>query len=84
MAYFSNSTSGYVLDEQCGDCAFPGDAPCPVLWVQMTYNYDQIGNKMAEEIVNCLVNEKGVCQMKKCMDENLELPSKDTKTQDMF
>jgi len=66
MAYFPNGTSGEVLDKQCGECILPDDAPCPILWVQMTYNYSQLddGNELLKEAMNCLVDEEGACKMK--------------------
>ncbi len=68
MAYFPNGTSGMVLDNQCFECRLPDDEPCPVLWVQNKYNYTQIGNEMAKEIINCLVDKDGQCQMKLSID----------------
>lgn len=71
MAYFSNSTDGAILDEQCGNCKLSHDAPCPVLFVQMTYNYDQLGadHWKLREAMNLLIDGNGICQMKKCMDD---------------
>ena len=63
MAYFSNSTEGAIFDEQCSRCVF-GERDCPIALVQMLFNYDQVGNKTAEEIMNNLVDERGVCQMR--------------------
>lgn len=73
MAYFANGTEGMILDEQCSACLIPDDAPCPILLVQMHYNYDQVvdgglDNDLAKAI-NMLVNEKGQCQMKLILDE---------------
>lgn len=74
MAYFSNGTEGGILDEQCAECSVADHVPCPVLWVQMEYNYKQHtdGEKnIVSEVLNCLVNEKGQCQMKVIIDNNL-------------
>jgi hypothetical protein len=72
MAYFPNGCAGEILDNQCSECKLPDDAPCPILFVQMTYNYDQIGDDGEEtqlaEVMNLLVNEKGICQMKPIID----------------
>lgn len=69
MAYFSNSSEGEVLDIQCQECHIPNDAPCPVLWVQQNYNYDQVRNQLARAIISCLVDDNGTCQMKKQIDK---------------
>ena len=55
------------LDNQCIECKY-GEDPCPVAFVQITYNYDQVGNDLARKIMNDLVSEEGVCQMKKVID----------------
>lgn len=70
MAYFPNGSSGEVFDQQCSDCKLADDAPCPVLFVQMTYNYDQChaDHWKLKEAMNCLVDKDGICQMKKCID----------------
>lgn len=83
MAYFSNGSEGCALDAQCSDCRIPNDAPCPILWVQMTYNYDQLdkGNEKLREAMNCLVNERGECQMKPIIDGQLV---DDKRTLDLF
>lgn len=62
MACFSNGSEGMVLDDQCFKCVL-GEKSCPILFVQMSYNYDAVGNKIATEILNYLVNEDGECQM---------------------
>jgi hypothetical protein len=41
MAYFPNHSSGQVLEVQCDRCPL-GNGPCPVLEVQLIYNYDQL------------------------------------------
>ena len=75
MAYFSNGTEGEILDEQCAECSVADDAPCPVLWVQTTYNYSQIDKDgeptLLSEAINCLVDEKGQCKMKVIIDKHL-------------
>jgi len=72
MAYFSNGTEGEVLDEQCSDCRINMDAACPILWVQMTYNYEQVRNEKMKEIINCLVDKDGICQMKPIIDNEID------------
>lgn len=83
MAYFSNGSEGSYLDEQCDECAVANDAPCPVLFVQTHYNYDQLkdGNELLREAINMLVDEKGNCKMKTIIDKNLV---DDKKTINMF
>jgi len=72
MAYFSNSSEGSCLDNECLDCIL-NDKPCPILLVQATYNYEACNNKTASEILNCLVKEKDTgeyvgCQMKALLE----------------
>jgi hypothetical protein len=71
MAYFSNGSEGEVLDEQCADCPIGRhpDAPCPVLLVQSLYNYDQCeeGQEKLREVLNLLINEKGICHMREVL-----------------
>ncbi|WP_299084951.1 hypothetical protein [uncultured Paraglaciecola sp.] len=83
MAYFSNSSEGGVLDQQCMDCPIADDAPCPILLVQATYNYRQLddGNEKLREAMNCLIDDKGNCQMKPILDEQF---GGDTKTLQLF
>lgn len=65
MAYFSNSTDGDVLDAQCADCPL-GNKPCPVLNVQLTFNYKQCdkGQEQLRAAMNLLIDEKGICQLR--------------------
>lgn len=67
MAYFPNGTAGTVLDEQCDKCLLLASDPCPILLVQLNYNYEQLDKEGKEnkigELLNCLVDEKGICQM---------------------
>ena len=67
MAYFPNGASGEILDTQCADCpAFHAEHACPVLAVQMMFNYDQQkeGNKQLREAMTMLVSDAGLCQVK--------------------
>lgn len=68
MAYFSNATEGGVLDRQCAECQLR-DKPCPTLWVQLNYNYEQIGNDKLQEAMTCLIDGKGLCKTKPLLDE---------------
>lgn len=79
MAYFSNSTEGMYLDEQCARCIHedPNDG-CPVAFVQQIFNYDQIGNDYLQKAMNLLVNESGDCQMKPLIDKLRSPSPKDT------
>lgn len=70
MAYFSNGTEGMAFDEQCAKCKY-GQEPCPIAYVQMTYNYDQVGNPTAEAILADLVEEDGTCKMYKTFKKDL-------------
>jgi len=69
MAYFSNSTDGFILDDQCCDCIIPDDAPCPVLLAQQWFNYSQHDNPQLEKCLNMLVNKDGICKMKVVLDK---------------
>ena len=85
MAYFSNGTEGMYLDDQCADCPLPNDAPCPILLMQMIYNYKQLDSEgkktLASEVMNTLIDKNGDCQMKPLLDKHW---GEDTKTEDMF
>lgn len=68
MAYFPNGSAGEILDNQCAKCEFIGpDDPCPVMFVQNWYNYEQVGNKDLAGCLNYLVSEKGICQMRQAL-----------------
>lgn len=64
MAYFSNGCEGEALDNQCARCPLGQDAPCPILAVQLLYNYDQIGNEKLQECLTVLVSDKTGCMMR--------------------
>ena len=63
MAYFSNSTEGEVFDAQCEKCKY-GQEACPIALAQMNFNYEAVNNQVATSILNTIVNEKGICQMR--------------------
>ena len=60
MAHFSNGSEGMCFDEQCAKCKY-GQAPCPIAWVQLEYNYTQ--SKDAREMLDYLVKADGTCTM---------------------
>ena len=62
MAYFSNGSEGACFQEQCDKCKF-GDAPCPIAFAQMTWNYDACNVPVAREILDYLVYNDGQCAM---------------------
>ena len=64
MGYFPNSS--YGMDEECMNCKY-GEKPCPIAWVQMEYNYEQVGNELAKKILSDLISDNGVCEMKKIL-----------------
>jgi formate hydrogenlyase subunit 6/NADH:ubiquinone oxidoreductase subunit I len=70
MAYFPNGSSGEVLDLQCSRCPL-GEGPCPVMGIQMIYNYDQLdaGQEKLRQAMEMLVDEKGICQVHKQLME---------------
>ena len=67
MVYFSNGTEGDILDSQCSECKLWNES-CPIIIVQLEYNYGQVGNELARKIMNELVNEKGMCMLKPMLD----------------
>jgi formate hydrogenlyase subunit 6/NADH:ubiquinone oxidoreductase subunit I len=70
MAYFSNSTEGEIFDDQCSKCKY-GQESCPIFAAQTLYNYDAVNNKVATEILNTIVNEKGICMMRETFKKDL-------------
>ncbi len=70
MAYFSNGSEGEILDRQCRLC-LGWDSACPIALVQMLYNYDQVdkGREKLRDAMSLLIDDDGVCQMKKQLDE---------------
>jgi hypothetical protein len=71
MAYFSNSSEGSCLDEQCEKCIF-GELSCPIFLVQVNYNYEACNNKTAREILNTLIDNDGNCSMYKEFKNSLD------------
>lgn len=71
MAYFPNGAAGEVLDRQCEECPL-GEGACPVLGVQLLYNYDQLedGQEKLREAMSMLVNDEGVCEVRKQIQES--------------
>jgi hypothetical protein len=63
VAYFPNSTACDILQQQCEQCPL-GEKMCPIHHVQLTHNYDQVGNPKFEAAMNLLVDAKGICQLK--------------------
>lgn len=70
MGYFSNGCEGEILDKQCDECVIPNEEPCPILLVQLLYNYDQHdkGNEKLVDCLNNLIDESGMCKMKQILD----------------
>jgi len=62
MAYFANGSEGECFHRQCDKCKY-GNMACPIALVQMTYNYDACGNKVASDILSDLVGDDGTCRM---------------------
>lgn len=76
MAYFPNGTAGMCFDDQCQKCKY-GEEPCPIAWVQMTYNYDACNNKVATAILKNLVQDNGTCAMFECFKKDFEKDTED-------
>jgi hypothetical protein len=74
MAYFSNSTEGDKLEQQCETCPagnlsdeqIQRVSSCPIALVQLLYNYDQLkkGNEQLKEAMATLIDKEGICQMR--------------------
>jgi hypothetical protein len=65
MAYFSNSSEGSALDELCTKCVHLGsdNGPnCPVLLLQLLWNYDQFEataeEKAKKQALDMLIPQK--------------------------
>jgi len=69
MAYFPNGTAGDILQKQCDKClhGMNDSLICPVVQVQLTYNYEQIGNEDLQTALNILVDDAGTCRMRTAM-----------------
>jgi hypothetical protein len=83
MAYFSNGTEGMVFDSQCAKCKY-GEKPCPIAFIQMEYNYDQIksknkGDDTAFKIMNELVKPDGTCTMYEFAKQDFAIDPNQTK-----
>ena len=73
VAYFSNSTDGDYLTQQCETCPayketpeMPEGGACPILLVQLLYNYDQLdkGQEKLKDAMTALIDDKGNCRMR--------------------
>lgn len=73
MAYFANGTEGLYLEEQCDSCIHGADESqsimCPIYLVQQEYNYKQNDDGDLRDCLNHLINNQGVCQMKRTLDK---------------
>ena len=68
MVYFADES---IVDAQCDMCELDIDMPCPILQVQLEYNYKQVNNPDLKAAMNILINEKGICQMRLILNEKL-------------
>ena len=78
MAYFANGSEGEIFDDQCNACPL-GDLNCPIASVQFGYNYDACNNKVASEILDCLVSDKTkLCALRELLmgEQKLEIAKK--------
>ncbi len=70
MAFFANGSEGVRMDEQCESCIHQDpDAGCPIMLLQINFNYDQISNPKLSQAMNMLINKKGICQMKPVIEK---------------
>ena len=72
MAYFENGTASECLDKTCQSCPL-GSRLCPVYLAQNLFNFDQIheGKELIMRCLHFLVDDEGVCQIKKLIEEQL-------------
>lgn len=75
MAYFSNGTEGERFENECAKCIH-GDKPCPIAFVQMSYNYEACDNKIAREILDYLVKNNGTCAMMEMSPEHFKIDAR--------
>jgi hypothetical protein len=73
MAYFENGNESNVLDKQCLTCPL-GNYQCPVHMIQSLFNFDQMeeGNDQLRQCMIFLVDDAGVCQVKRLMDQSYQ------------
>ncbi len=74
MAYFSNGSESTVFDDQCARCKF-GKSPCPIAFVQMDANYDQLKDTTgtARNILDHLVSNDGTCAVFEMAKQDFEI-----------
>jgi len=86
MAYFANNSEQDTLTDQCRDCPlgcgwtntlqqvlFDKETElrsCPVSYIQIIYNYDQLKNEKLESAMGMLVDDNGICQIRRILSEN--------------
>ena len=54
MAVISNSDEDFLSLEDCAQCVF-GDEFCPVAYLQVMFNYDQLKNEKVKEMLDILL-----------------------------
>ena len=70
MAYFANGSEGECFNSQCALCRY-GTETCPIMMVQLNFNYDACNNEVARSILNDLVKDNGTCEMYKMFEKNV-------------
>lgn len=83
MAYFSNGTEGEAFDNQCNKCKY-GEECCPIAGLQLAYNYDAVGNKLARTMLDELVKDNGECTVFTLMKKDLAKPVVDPNQTSLF
>jgi len=85
MAYFANGSEGFILDDQCADCLHADEvATCPIMFVSVKYNYDQLGNEGLISCLEDLVDKKGQCRMRPYIMALKKGPRPDPDTRSIF
>ena len=72
MAYFSNSSEGGCLDEQCSRCKY-GEECCPVFLCQIQGNYKQFDEPTVKELLGYLIADDGTCHVFELMKKDIEI-----------
>ncbi len=74
MAYFQDGTESKILDEECRSCVL-GQGTCPIYLAQCLFNFEQMqdGQERLMQILHLLIDDGGICQVKKLMANKVEL-----------
>jgi len=76
MGYFANGPEGEMLDNQCEQCLEQmhdgkEQACCPVHYIHVLFNYDQLDNELLQQSMSMLVDGYH-CKMKELIGRYLD------------